>query len=461
MYQKIKKHPTPRKIYADKLESEKVATLEDATEMVNLYRDALDAGECVVKELRPMNMHSFTWSPYLNHEWDESYPNKVEMKRLQELAKRISTVPEAIEMQSRVAKIYGDRQAMAAGEKLFDWGGAETLAYATLVDEGIPVRLSGEDAGRGTFFHRHAVVHNQSNGSTYTPLQHVHNGQGQFKVWDSVLSEEAVLAFEYGYATAEPRTLTIWEAQFGDFANGAQVVIDQFISSGEQKWGRMCGLVMLLPHGYEGQGPEHSSARLERYLQLCAEQNMQVCVPSTPAQVYHMLRRQALRGMRRPLVVMSPKSLLRHPLAVSSLDELANGTFLPAIGEIDELDPQAVKRVVMCSGKVYYDLLEQRRKNDQKDVAIVRIEQLYPFPHQAMQEVLKQYAHVHDFVWCQEEPLNQGAWYCSQHHFREVIPFGSALRYAGRPASASPAVGYMSVHQKQQQDLVNDALNVD
>ena len=461
MYQKIKKHPTPRKLYADVLTEQKVATLEDATEMVNLYRDALDRGDCVVEEWRPMNLHSFTWSPYLNHEWDEEYPSKVEMKRLQELARRISTAPEAIEMQSRVAKIYGDRAEMAAGSKAFDWGAAETLAYATLVDEGIPIRLSGEDAGRGTFFHRHAVVHNQKNGSVYVPLANVHSGQGEFKVWDSVLSEEAVLAFEYGYATAEPRTLTIWEAQFGDFANGAQVVIDQFISSGEQKWGRMCGLVMLLPHGYEGQGPEHSSARLERYLQLCAEQNMQVCIPSTPAQVYHMLRRQALRGMRRPLVVMSPKSLLRHPLAVSSLDELANGTFLPAIGEVDDLDPKAVKRVVLCSGKVYYDLLEQRRKNDQKDVAIVRVEQLYPFPHQAVQEALKPYAHVHEFVWCQEEPLNQGAWYCSQHHFREVIPFGASLRYAGRPASASPAVGYMSVHQKQQQDLVNDALNVE
>ncbi|BAN95585.1 2-oxoglutarate dehydrogenase, E1 subunit [Plautia stali symbiont] len=460
MYQKIKKHPTPRKIYADQLESEGVATQEDATELVNLYRDALDEGECVVPEWRPMSLHSFTWSPYLNHEWDESYPETVDMKRLQELARRISSIPEAVEVQSRVAKIYNDRKEMAEGNKQFDWGGAENLAYATLVDEGIPVRLSGEDSGRGTFFHRHAVIHNQQNGSTYTPLHHIHNGQGQFKVWDSVLSEEAVLAFEYGYATAEPRVLTIWEAQFGDFANGAQVVIDQFISSGEQKWGRMCGLVMLLPHGYEGQGPEHSSARLERYLQLCAEQNMQVCVPSTPAQVYHMLRRQALRGMRRPLIVMSPKSLLRHPLAVSSLDELANGSFQPAIGEIDDLDPQQVKRVVLCSGKVYYDLLEQRRKNEQTDVAIVRIEQLYPFPHKAVQEALKNYAHVQDFVWCQEEPLNQGALYCSQHHFREVVPFGASLRYAGRPASASPAVGYMSVHQQQQQDLVNDALNL-
>jgi 2-oxoglutarate dehydrogenase E1 component len=460
MYHKIKKHPTPRKIYADRLERDHIATLEDATEMVNLYRDALDRGECVVQEWRPMNMHSFTWTPYLNHEWDEVYPAQVDIKRLQELARRISEIPEGIEMQPRVAKIYSDRASMAAGDKPFDWGGAETLAYATLVDEGIPIRLSGEDTARGTFFHRHAVVHNQKNGSTYTPLAHVHNSQGRFRVWDSVLSEEAVLAFEYGYATAEPRTLVIWEAQFGDFANGAQVVIDQFISSGEQKWGRMCGLVMLLPHGYEGQGPEHSSARLERYLQLCAEQNMQVCVPSTPAQVYHMLRRQALRPMRRPLIVMSPKSLLRHPLAISSMEELAQGSFQPAIGEIDPLDPKGVKRVVLCSGKVYYDLLDQRRKNGQQDVAIVRIEQLYPFPHRAVQAALKSYSHVQDFVWCQEEPLNQGAWYCSQHHLREVISFGATLRYAGRPASASPAVGYLSVHQTQQKNLVNDALNV-
>ncbi|AWK41297.1 2-oxoglutarate dehydrogenase E1 component [Photorhabdus laumondii subsp. laumondii] len=461
MYQKIKKHPTPRKIYGDKLVAENLISVDDVTEIVNLYRDALDRGDCVVDEWRSMGLHSFTWEPYLNHEWDEEYLHKVDVKRLQDLGRRISSVPEEVTMHSRVAKIYNDRAEMANGDKLFDWGAAETLAYATLVDEGVPVRLSGEDAGRGTFFHRHAVIHNQANGSVYVPLANVHNGQGAFNVWDSVLSEEAVLAFEYGYATTEPRALTIWEAQFGDFANGAQVVIDQFISSGEQKWGRMCGLVMLLPHGYEGQGPEHSSARLERYLQLCAEQNMQVCVPSTPAQVYHMLRRQALRGMRRPLIVMSPKSLLRHPLAVSSLDELANGKFQTVIGETDALDPKGIKRVVLCSGKVYYDLLEQRRKNEQTDVAIVRIEQLYPFPHQDVQSTLEQYAHVHDFVWCQEEPLNQGAWYCSQHNFREVIPFGASLRYAGRPASASPAVGYMSVHQQQQQELVNDALNVE
>lgn len=461
MYQKIKKHPTPRKIYADRLIESGVVTADEVTEMVNLYRDALDRGDCVVEEWREMGLHSYTWEPYLNHDWNEGYKSSVDLKRLQELAIKTSTIPAEVVTQSRVEKIYADRAEMAKGQKLLDWGGAEILAYATLVDEGIPVRLSGEDAGRGTFFHRHAVVHNQTNGSVYVPLQNIHNGQGVFNVWDSVLTENAVLAFEYGYATTEPRTLTIWEAQFGDFANCAQVVIDQFISSGEQKWGRMCGLVMLLPHGYEGQGPEHSSARLERYLQLCADQNMQVCVPSTPAQVYHMLRRQALREMRRPLIVMSPKSLLRHPLAVSSLEELANGKFEPVIGEIDDINPKNVKRVVMCSGKVYYDLLEQRRKNEQTDVAIVRIEQLYPFPHEDIQHALTQYAHVKDFVWCQEEPLNQGAWYCSQHNFREAIPTGASLRYAGRSASSSPAVGYSSVHQEQQKALVNDALNIE
>ncbi|EKT59512.1 2-oxoglutarate dehydrogenase E1 component [Providencia sneebia] len=461
MYQKIKKQPTPRKIYADRLIENGIVTADEVTEMVNSYRDALDRGDCVVEEWREMGPNAYTWEPYLNHDWNESYKSTFDLKRLQELAVKTSTVPAEVVTQSRVEKIYADRAEMAKGEKLLDWGAAETLAYATLVDEGVPVRLSGEDAGRGTFFHRHAVIHNQTNGSVYVPLQNIHNAQGEFKVWDSVLTENAVLAFEYGYATTEPRTLTIWEAQFGDFANCAQVVIDQFISSGEQKWGRMCGLVMLLPHGYEGQGPEHSSARLERYLQLCADQNMQVCVPSTPAQVYHMLRRQALRGMRRPLIVMSPKSLLRHPLAVSSLEELANGKFQTVISEIDDINPKNVKRVVLCSGKVYYDLLEQRRKNGQTDVAIVRIEQLYPFPHEDIQQALAPYAHVKDFVWCQEEPLNQGAWYCSQHNFREAIPAGANLRYAGRAASSSPAVGYTSVHQEQQQALVNDALNIE
>ncbi|CAK1818776.1 2-oxoglutarate dehydrogenase E1 component [Vibrio crassostreae] len=460
MYQKIKKHPTPRKLYADVLMERGEFGIDTATQLVNEYRDALDHGEVVVKEWRPMALHSVDWSPYLGHDWNIEWDNKIDIERLKELGTKLCQYPDSHKLQSRVNKLYNDRTAMVNGEKQVDWGMAETLAYATLVDDGKRIRISGQDSGRGTFFHRHSVLHNQSDASTYVPLANIHDKQGPFQVFDSVLSEEAVLAFEYGYATAEPSGLTLWEAQFGDFANGAQVVIDQFISSGEQKWARLCGLTMLLPHGYEGQGPEHSSARLERYLQLCAEQNMQVVVPSTPAQVYHMIRRQVVRPMRRPLIVMSPKSLLRHPLCTSSLEDLAEGTFQPAIAEIDDLAPENVKRVVFCSGKVYFDLLDQRRKNEQDDVAIVRIEQLYPFPYEDVRAAIAQYTNVVDYVWCQEEPQNQGAWYSSQHNFRAAIPVGADIQYAGRPASASPAVGYMSVHLKQQKALVDDALTL-
>lgn len=460
MYKKIKKHPTPRKIYADQLINEGVIDTAEVTGFINEYRDQLDHGECVVKEWRPMQQHSVDWNPYLKHEWDMSYQSQVPQDKLSDLALKMTAVPEGHQIQSRVQKIYNDRILMAKGEKACDWGFAETLAYATLLDENYKVRLTGQDVGRGTFFHRHAVIHNQDDASTYTPLANLKPDQGELTIHDSVLSEAAVLAFEYGYATTEPSGLTIWEAQFGDFANGAQVVFDQFLSSGEQKWGRMCGLTVLLPHGYEGQGPEHSSARLERYMQMCAEHNWQVCVPSTPAQVYHMLRRQTVRPMRRPLIVMTPKSLLRHPLAISTLSELAEGTFQNVIGEIDELDATLVKRVVMCSGKVYFDLLETRRKTGQTNVAIVRIEQLYPFPHAEIAAVFAEYQHVEQFVWCQEEPQNQGAWYSSQHNFWGAIPQGAKLSYAGRAASASPAVGYMSVHTKQQLALVEDALTV-
>ena len=460
MYSIIKKHPTPRKVYADRLIAEGVIDEAKATELMNNYRDALDNGERVVAEWREMDQAKMDWLQYLNYDWTSPYEAHFPEERFLTLAKRISEYPDSLRPHPRVEKIYDDRKAMAKGEKLIDWGMAETMAYATLLDEGANVRLSGEDAGRGTFFHRHAVIHNQNDGTGYVPLTHLHANQGHFEVWDSVLSEESVLAFEYGYATTDPKTLTIWEAQFGDFANGAQIVIDQFISSGEQKWGRMCGLVMLLPHGYEGQGPEHSSARVERYLQLCAQQNMQVCIPSTPAQVYHMLRRQFLRKMRRPLIGISPKSLLRHPLAVSSMEELINGEFQNVIGEIDAIDPKKVKRVVMCAGKVYYDLLEQRRANNQEDVAIIRIEQLYPYPHDDVKAALAPYAHVTDYVWCQEEPLNQGAWYSSKHNFESSLPEGVKLKYAGRPASASPAVGYASLHAQQQKQLVADALTL-
>ncbi|MBE2895660.1 2-oxoglutarate dehydrogenase E1 component [Pasteurellaceae bacterium HPA106] len=460
MYKAIKKHPTPRKVYADRLIAENVVSDDQTFEMINEYRDALDNGERVVKEWRELDRTSLTWLPYLNHDWTTAYDSTFDKERFMQLAKKVCMYPQEHKLHNRVKKIYQDRELMAAGEKPLDWGMAEIMAYATLLDDGNAIRLSGEDSGRGTFFHRHAVMHNQEDGTYYIPLQHLHQQQGRFEVWDSVLSEEAVLAYEYGYATSDPKTLVIWEAQFGDFANVAQVVIDQFISSGEQKWGRMCGLTMLLPHGYEGQGPEHSSARLERYLQLCAEQNIQVCVPSTPAQVYHMLRRQMLRPMRRPLIALTPKSLLRHPLAISDMDELLNGTFQPVLPEIDSLDPNTVKRVVLCAGKVYYDLLEKRREKGQTDVAIIRIEQLYPYPTQEVQAVLAQYHHVKDFIWCQEEPLNQGAWYCSQHNFRTSLPDGASLNYVGRAASASPATGFASLHNAQQKALVEQALNI-
>lgn len=460
MYQTIRKHPTARQLYAERLVAEKVLAEQEPDQIVTAYREALDRGECVVKEWRPMSLEHQNWSRFLGHDWQETYDSSYPMDHLLRLCEKVSHYPEGHQLQSRVQKIYDDRKQMAKTEKMVDWGMAETLAYATLLSSNVPVRITGQDSGRGTFFHRHAVLHNQSDASTYTPLMYLSPDQAQFRVYDSVLSEEAVLAFEYGYATATPDGLTIWEAQFGDFANGAQVVIDQFLSSGEQKWGRLCGLVLMLPHGYEGQGAEHSSGRPERYLQLCAQHNMQVCMPTTPAQIYHLLRRQMVRAMRRPLIIFTPKSLLRHPLAVSSMQELAEGGFQNAIPEIDNLPAEGVKRVVLCSGKVYFDLLEARRKADQKDVAIIRIEQLYPYPEDELKELLKQYSHVTDYVWCQEEPKNQGAWYNSRHRIQRVIPEGSSLEYAGRPASAAPAVGYMSLHSQQQKNLVEDALTI-
>ncbi len=460
MYQKIKKHPVPRQLYADQLIAEGVIGEVEAEKLIDDYRAALDHGACVVEEWRPMTEHSVDWRPFLGHDWDTPYDGAISVEHLKALGEKVTSYPETHKLHSRVNKVYQDRKAMVAGERMLDWGMAEILAYASIVEAGTSIRMTGQDSGRGTFFHRHAVLHNQKDAEAYMPLQHISDDQGTMEIYDSVLSEEAVMAFEYGYATAEPTCLTIWEAQFGDFANGAQVVFDQFLSSGEAKWGRLCGLTVLLPHGYEGQGPEHSSARLERFLQLCADHNWQVCVPSTPAQVFNMLRRQVVRPMRKPLIVMSPKSLLRHPLAVSSLEELSDGVFHNVIGEVDELDPKGVKRVVMCSGKVYYDLLDQRRKNEQTDVAIIRLEQLYPFPQEECAKIVAEYSHVKDWVWCQEEPQNQGAWYCSQHHFWQVIPDGAKLTYAGRAASASPAVGYLSVHNQQQKALVEDALTI-
>ncbi|MBI2379332.1 MAG: 2-oxoglutarate dehydrogenase E1 component [Gammaproteobacteria bacterium] len=459
MYQKIKAHPTPRKLYADVLIKDGTLADAEANGLVDSYRGKLDEGKSVVKNWQPVATHEFSsdWTPYVAQDCS-TVVTGVPVVRLQELGGKLAQMPEGLKLHARVSKIVADRQDMAAGKQSLDWGAAETLAYASLVTEGYGVRISGQDCGRGTFFHRHAVLHNQVDGSIYVPLKNLAEKQGAFVVIDSVLSEEAVLAFEYGYATAEPKSLVIWEAQFGDFANGAQVVIDQFISSGETKWNRFCGLALFLPHGYEGQGPEHSSARLERYLQLCAEHNMMVTTPTTPAQVFHMIRRQMLMAARKPLVVMTPKSLLRHRLAVSELADLAEGSFKLVIGETDALEASKVKRVVACGGKVYYDLLEKRRADKREDVAIVRVEQLYPFPEAELKAELAKYPNAGEFVWCQEEPKNQGAWYVIRHHLDDVVQERGHFHFAGRPASASPAVGYTSVHNEQQTQLVNDAL---
>ena len=381
----------------------------------------------------------------------------VPLEKIRALSDVLTTLPQGFQLHNRVKRIVEDRRKMAMGKIPVDWGFAETMAYATLIDQGSKFRLVGQDSGRGTFFHRHAVLHNQLDGATHIPLQSI-NPELHVTIVDSLLSEEAVLGFEYGYATAAPDTLVIWEAQFGDFANGAQVVIDQFITSGEAKWGRLCGLTLLLPHGYEGQGPEHSSARLERFLQLCANHNIQVCVPSTPAQMFHLLRRQVMQPTRKPLIVMTPKSLLRSKAATSKLKFLTDGRFQQVIGDRGPGEAEEIKRVVFCSGKVYYDLAEKRDAENVREVAVMRVEQLYPFPEPDLRGFVEEFPNATEVVWCQEEPQNQGAWYQSRHHLAACIGRGQELRYVGRPHSASPAVGYYTVHLEEQQALVNEAI---
>jgi 2-oxoglutarate dehydrogenase E1 component len=458
MYQKIRAHKTTRELYADRLAAEGTLSVEDSKALVDRYRDKLDAGE-VTTELVQVKADEFTvdWSKYLTGKVSDKIDTRIERATLDKLASAINAIPAEVKLHPRVAKIYEDRRKMAAGELAGDWGFAENLAYATLIDAGHKLRLVGQDCGRGTFFHRHAVLHEQTTDAYYLPLREIAKSPEQVTIIDSLLSEEAVMAFEYGFATADPSTLDIWEAQFGDFANGAQVVIDQFLSSGEAKWGRLCGLALFLPHGYEGQGPEHSSARLERFLQLCALDNMLVCAPTTPAQAFHMIRRQQLMATRKPLVVMTPKSLLRHKLAVSSLDELANGTFQWLIPDTTAT-AKKVRRVVVCSGKVYYDLVEEAQKQKLTDVAIVRLEQLYPFPRVELAAELKRFAGATEVVWCQEEPQNQGAWYQIQHVLLACLQPKQSLSYAGRVRSPSPAAGHFAEHVEEQNQLVADAL---
>ena len=462
MYQKIRSHPTTRTLYVDGLVKEGVVTREQADKLADDYRATLDDGGHVALSIvhEPDVKLFVDWAPYLGKDWTEPSATRVSLADIRDLSARLEQLPEGFVMQRQVQKIMEDRHKMTAGAMPINWGYAEIMAYATLLHEGHGVRLTGQDVGVGTFSHRHASLHNEKDGKRWIPLNHLRDDVN-FDIYDSLLSEEAVLAFEYGYATTAPNALVVWEAQFGDFANGAQVVIDQFISSGDVKWQRLCGLTMLLPHGYEGSGPEHSSARLERYLQLCAQHNMQVCVPSTPAQVFHMLRRQAIRPARIPLIALTPKSLLRHKLAVSTLEELCEGRFHNVLAEVDPVDPDGIDRLVICSGKVYYDLVEARRERGLSNIAIVRLEQIYPFPEIELAEAISAYRNLRHVVWCQEEPMNQGAWYGSQHHMRRVIlqhDDSLYLAYAGRDAFAAPAGGHPGMHTQRQQRLVDDAL---
>ena len=464
MYKKIGAHPGTRKVYADKLVTQGTVPPDGPDQMVKAYRAAMEEGRTTAEPVLTnyKSKYAVDWNPFLNRKWTDHADTAVPLAELKRIGERITTIPATFKVHPLVAKVIADRRAMAEGKLPIDWGMAEHLAFASLVASGYAVRITGQDSQRGTFTHRHAVLHDQArekwDEGSYTPLQHVSETQAPFTIIDSVLSEVAVLAFEYGYASAEPNALVVWEAQFGDFVNGAQVVIDQFLSSGEVKWGRQSGLTLMLPHGFEGQGPEHSSARLERFLQLAADNNMQIAQPTTAAQIFHLLRRQMIRPFRKPLVIMTPKSLLRHKDAASELSDLARGEFLTVIGDRDDsIDPKKVKRVVLCSGKVYFDLARARSERKEDDVVILRIEQLYPFPHKALAAELRKYPAANEIVWCQDEPANQGPWFYAQHYVLENMTDGQKLGYAGRPPSASPAVGYYAKHVEQQKALIDTA----
>ncbi|MCL4698788.1 MAG: 2-oxoglutarate dehydrogenase E1 component, partial [Burkholderiaceae bacterium] len=464
MYKKIGQHPGTRKLYGDKLAAQGVLPADGPDQMVKDFRAAMDAGKHTADPVLTnfKSKYAVDWSPFLGKKWTDSADTALPLAEIQRLAERVTTIPATFKAHPLVEKVYADRAAMGRGEINVDWGMGETLAYASLVASGYAVRLSGEDCGRGTFTHRHAVLHDQKrekwDEGVYTPLRHVAEGQAPFVVIDSILSEEAVLGFEYGYASAEPNTLVIWEAQFGDFVNGAQVVIDQFIASGEVKWGRVNGLTLMLPHGYEGQGPEHSSARLERFMQLAADNNMQIVQPTSASQIFHLLRRQMVRQFRKPLIIFTPKSLLRAKDATSPLTEFTKGEFKTVIGpQRKEIEGEQVKRIIACSGKVAYDLIRKRDEKKAWDVAVVRVEQVYPFPHKAFAAEMKRFPNATEVVWCQDEPQNQGAWFFIQHQIHENMAEGQKLGYAGRPASASPAVGYSHLHVEQQKALLEQA----
>ena len=463
MYEKISNHVSVLYQYEENLIKEGILNAEQSKTIKSNYRKSLEGGQSVAKNLakKPNDSLWFDWEPYLDVKWWPKVDTTFSKKELKKLGKEIISAPKEFNIGSQASKIFADRREMNQENIPLNWGYAEIMAYATLLKDGYPIRLTGQDVRRGTFSHRHACIFDSKTGMGYISLSELaEKNKTSFDIYDSLLSEEAVLGFEYGYSATWPSGLTIWEAQFGDFANGAQVVIDQFIVSAQHKWERLSGLVMLLPHGYEGQGPEHSSARIERFLQLCASENIQVCVPSSPKQIFHLLRRQAIRKMRTPLIVISPKSLLRNPKAVSTLDDLSNGSFECVID--DELDNKNdVKKVIMCSGKVFYELIDKRNKEKRNDIAIIRIEQLYPFPYDDLEEILLRYQNVHEYIWCQEEPLNQGAWFSHRHRIQRVLDRlgnNNEVKLVSRPAAAAPAVGLMKLHLKQQETLINEAI---
>ena len=464
MYEKISKHPSVLSQYEDFLKEEGILTLEKAKKIKSDYRKSLEGGEVVAKNLsiNPNDELWFDWEPHLDIKWWPKVKTSFNKKSFKELGQNIANVPKTFNLGSQASKIFEDRKKMTSSEIPINWGYAEIMAYASLLKEGYPIRITGQDVRRGTFSHRHACVFDSKTGMGYIPLSEIANqNDTRFDIYDSLLSEEAVLGFEYGYSATWPSGLTIWEAQFGDFVNGAQVVIDQFIVSAQHKWDRLSGLVMLLPHGYEGQGPEHSSARIERFLQLCASENIQVCVPSSPKQIFHLLRRQAIRKMRTPLIVISPKSLLRSPNAVSSLDDLTDGSFACVIDDKIK-EPNKVKKAIMCSGKVFYELLQKRDEEKRDDIALIRIEQLYPFPYDDLEEILTKYQNAKEFVWCQEEPLNQGAWFSHRHRIQRVLDRldnDKVVNLVSRPAAAAPAVGLMKLHLEQQKQVINEAIS--
>jgi len=474
MYANIKKHQTTLNIYANKLIKEGTITQEEFNNMKKQFKSLLEEQFKTAKEYKPkLEWYAGVWSRYKPERGkDKRGVTGVSIEKIKKIGEKITKIPKEFNAHSTIRKIFENKKKMFFTGKGFDWATAEQLAFATLLDEGYPVRLSGQDSGRGTFSQRHSVLRDQRDSTYYTPLNNISKNQKRYEAIDSLLSEMAVVGFEYGYALSEPTTLVVWEAQFGDFANGAQVIIDQFITSAERKWARANGLVMLLPHGYEGQGPEHSSARLERFLQLCAQENIQVMNCTTPANYFHALRRQIHRDFRKPLIIMTPKSLLRNKMCTSNIEDFTKkNTFHRVLNDhadfkkndlIKLAEDKKIKKVVICSGKIYFDLLQAREKNKNKNVFIIRIEQLYPFPVKTLAKELKRFRKKSEFFWCQEEPKNMGAWNTVRNYIQWSLEHIKAenkeVNYIGRKPGASPASGYLKKHLAEQNEILEKVI---